>query len=511
MSLSPSSREINLASSSILDQSVAALEFHHLISSFYSEISSHLISSHRSRLGKASSFILFALESHLISSFSSEIESHLISSFSARLPPSFSLLLNLISSHRFLLRSNLISSHRSRLGKASSFILFALESHLISSFSSEIESHLISSFSARLPPSFSLLLNLISSHRFLLRSNLISSHRSRLGKNLISSQKRRRLEEKARIEGRMKLRQHARLAVMKVEEDEEEEEEEARSDCSCEFAFDSLRNQHKRQKWIHHHQSICILFQKATDPFSQECSFQNLLNCQPPNTSFSFLNCEPSIEVTSSDAKWAEYDIEDEHTVSDHKERRKWSPTEDIVLISAWLNTSKDPVVGNEQKAIAFWKQIAGYFASCPKVAGLQKRGATQCKQRWRKLNEGFCKFVGCFDAARKQKSSGQSEDGVLKMAHEIFFNDFKVKFTLEHAWLKLRHDQKWCGASETKDKVSSKRRKLNDQSQQSASSVPGCDGEDEASARPIGVKAAKGKGKSKAKTSDEAVEFQGI
>ncbi|KAF3593449.1 hypothetical protein DY000_02025855 [Brassica cretica] len=47
--------------------------------------------------------------------------------------------------------------------------------------------------------------------------------------DLISSQKRRRLEEKARIEGRMKLRQHARLAVMKVEEDEEEEEEEARS------------------------------------------------------------------------------------------------------------------------------------------------------------------------------------------------------------------------------------------------------------------------------------------
>ncbi|KAF3490249.1 hypothetical protein F2Q69_00056672 [Brassica cretica] len=61
----------------------------------------------------------------------------------------------------------------------------------------------------------------------------------------------------------MKLRQHARLAVMKVEE------EEARSDCSCEFAFDSLRNQHKRQKWIHHHQSICILFQKATEATRQ--------------------------------------------------------------------------------------------------------------------------------------------------------------------------------------------------------------------------------------------------
>ncbi|XP_013595041.1 PREDICTED: glutathione S-transferase T3-like [Brassica oleracea var. oleracea] len=259
---------------------------------------------------------------------------------------------------------------------------------------------------------------------------------------------------------------------MKVEEDEEEEEEEARSDCRYEHLLSFIV---VRVSLLLIHYGINT---NVRNGFTIIKAFVFYFRKQqPPNTSFSFLNCEPSIEVTSSDAKWAEYDIEDEHTVSDHKERRKWSPTEDIVLISAWLNTSKDPVVGNEQKAIAFWKQIAGYFASCPKVA------------------------------ARKQKSSGQSEDGVLKMAHEIFFNDFKVKFTLEHAWLKLRHDQKWCGASETKDKVSSKRRKLNDQSQQSASSVPGCDGEDEASARPIGVKAAKGKGKSKAKTSDEAVD----
>ena len=60
--------------------------------------------------------------------------------------------------------------------------------------------------------------------------------------------------------------------------------------------------------------------------------------------------------------------------MDDLKERRKWSPTEDVVLISAWLNTSKDPVVGNEQKVIAFWKRIAAYFGSSPKLADLQKR-----------------------------------------------------------------------------------------------------------------------------------------
>lgn len=32
------------------------------------------------------------------------------------------------------------------------------------------------------------------------------------------------------------------------------------------------------------------------------------------------------------------------------KERRMWSPKEDVILIGAWLNTSKDAVVSNEQK-----------------------------------------------------------------------------------------------------------------------------------------------------------------
>nr|VDD57737.1 unnamed protein product [Brassica oleracea] len=39
-------------------------------------------------------------------------------------------------------------------------------------------------------------------------------------------------------------------------------------------------------------------------------------------------------------------------------ERRKWSTKEDIVLISAWLNTSKDPI------------RIEEYFNSSPQLIG---------------------------------------------------------------------------------------------------------------------------------------------
>ncbi|XP_024009931.1 glutathione S-transferase T3-like [Eutrema salsugineum] len=152
--------------------------------------------------------------------------------------------------------------------------------------------------------------------------------------------------------------------------------------------------------------------------------------------------------------------------------RRLWTPKEDVVLFSAWLNTSKDPVVG---------------------LTGENSRPKSTCKQRWGRLNDQVCKFVGCYEAALKDQRSGQSENDIMKAAHDIFFNDHGVKFTLDHAWRELRHDQKWCSESLTKDIDKAKRRKT-------------CESSDEPStinleeevpeARPIGVKAAKAKAK---------------
>ena len=119
------------------------------------------------------------------------------------------------------------------------------------------------------------------------------------------------------------------------------------------------------------------------DSYSKTSSFIDLLNIQQQNP-------QPSLDFSVSNVSglgphWAEDATLEGHTVEDRKERRKWTPTEDVVLISAWLNTSKDPVVGNEQKAIAFWKRIAAYVAASPKLAGMSKREPTHCKQRWGK------------------------------------------------------------------------------------------------------------------------------
>ncbi|XP_048599225.1 glutathione S-transferase T3-like [Brassica napus] len=101
--------------------------------------------------------------------------------------------------------------------------------------------------------------------------------------------------------------------------------------------------------------------------------------------------------------------------------KQKWITKEDVVLISAWLNTSKDPIVSNEQKA------------------GLQ--------------------VCGGHEAAVKEQASGQNENDVMKAAHEIFFNDYHVKFSLEHCWRELRFDQKWRSQSLSKDGAKEKRK----------------------------------------------------
>ena len=152
------------------------------------------------------------------------------------------------------------------------------------------------------------------------------------------------------------------------------------------------------------------------------------------------------------------------------KVRRTWTPTHDNVLISSWLNTSKDPIIGNEQRNDAFWKRIAAYYSASPKIADCDRRGASQCKNRWHKINEAVGKFCGAFEAATRSKTSGQNETDVLKHAHEIFFNNYKKKFTLENVWKELWNDQNWFDLATSKNERSSKRRKCDEGTQSSTS-----------------------------------------
>ncbi|XP_013624002.1 PREDICTED: glutathione S-transferase T3-like [Brassica oleracea var. oleracea] len=195
----------------------------------------------------------------------------------------------------------------------------------------------------------------------------------------------------------------------------------------------------------------------STNPYSHQNScFVDLLSSQQEPFRYEGLSRLPIFNSQSTATSTF-----GEDTPTERKERKKWTPTEDVVLISSWLNTSKDPVVGNEQKAGAFWKRIAAYYAASPK-------------------------------AATRQKTSGQNDSDVVKLAHEIFYNDHKIKFNLHHAWEELLNEQKWCELATTKLDGSSKKRWCEDGAQ-SESSQGTINLDDPPTKRPVGVKAAKG------------------
>ncbi|XP_002864576.2 glutathione S-transferase T3 [Arabidopsis lyrata subsp. lyrata] len=166
--------------------------------------------------------------------------------------------------------------------------------------------------------------------------------------------------------------------------------------------------------------------------------------------------------------------------------RVRWSVPEEKALASAWLNTSKDSVVGNEQRSAAFWDRVAVYYAACPAVSKLTIREANTCKQKWQKMNELVMKFAGCYEFASRTPRSGETEDDVLVLAYKLYHQDQKTKFSLEHVWRILKTDQKWCNWCETKLPVK-KKAKLSEV-------------EEDSLKRPIGVKAAKALAKSKGK-----------
>uniref|UniRef100_A0A0D3DN34 Uncharacterized protein n=1 Tax=Brassica oleracea var. oleracea TaxID=109376 RepID=A0A0D3DN34_BRAOL len=97
-------------------------------------------------------------------------------------------------------------------------------------------------------------------------------------------------------------------------------------------------------------------------PYSNSSSYVGLLNSQNESVlqgNFHYESFPSSMNIGASDippfsSQQSEAPSPQEDTPAQRRERRKWSPADDEVLISVWLNTSKDTIVGNDQKGGTF-------------------------------------------------------------------------------------------------------------------------------------------------------------
>ncbi|WZZ14578.1 glutathione S-transferase T3-like [Brassica napus] len=245
------------------------------------------------------------------------------------------------------------------------------------------------------------------------------------------------------------------------------------------------------------------------NPYSDSSSYLRLLHSQQPSVVHENFPYESfhatsvnlgASEVPPFSSQQTEPPSQPVVTPVERRERKKWTPADDEVLISAWLNTSKDAVVANDQNARTFWKRVGEYYAASHHARNGDDRPHLHCKQRWHKINEQVNKFCASYASAERQQASGQSETDVLKLAHDIFYADHETKFTLEHAWCVLRFEQKWLNLNTPKPTGSSKRKTGDGEPEASGSEAGDHD------KRPEGVKAAKARrNNSKGKGVDDA------
>ncbi|XP_062075029.1 glutathione S-transferase T3-like [Humulus lupulus] len=127
---------------------------------------------------------------------------------------------------------------------------------------------------------------------------------------------------------------------------------------------------------------------------------------------------------------------------SRHKCKVKWRKEATILLISGWLNTSKDAIVGNDQISTHLWAWIAEYYNTNQKWE--QARTRRQCKDHWNKMNQNVARFNGCYKRVQQAHHSGWSDEKILENAHQLYkYENNNSNFLLVDCWRLLKDEPK--------------------------------------------------------------------
>ena len=81
-----------------------------------------------------------------------------------------------------------------------------------------------------------------------------------------------------------------------------------------------------------------------------------------------------------------------------------FSTEEDKLLVATWLNTSVDPVYGNEQHKTTFYGKVAKYFTDHKTNS---TRSVASLTTRWGTINRETVKFVGSLAKIEAKNESG--------------------------------------------------------------------------------------------------------
>ena len=100
-------------------------------------------------------------------------------------------------------------------------------------------------------------------------------------------------------------------------------------------------------------------------------------------------------------------------SVKGRKRSKNFTKDEDLMLVSAWLNVSLDPVHGADQPHSTYWKRIYDYFHSNKTFAS--DRTQNSLISRWSGILHDVNIFAGCVSKVEGRNQSGLSIDDKVR------------------------------------------------------------------------------------------------
>uniref|UniRef100_A0A2N9EGQ4 No apical meristem-associated C-terminal domain-containing protein n=1 Tax=Fagus sylvatica TaxID=28930 RepID=A0A2N9EGQ4_FAGSY len=171
-----------------------------------------------------------------------------------------------------------------------------------------------------------------------------------------------------------------------------------------------------------------------------DVSFINLLE-EGSNMSLDFIMESGQMESPQAEVCTEEFPSETQLGSIAKKPPRgvKFTVEEDLLIVSAWLNTSMDPIVGSQQKQNVFWDKIYEYFEK--EKTSCVSRNANSLMHRWSTIQLKTNKFCGCLAQIERRNESGLNEQDKQRKCLESYL---VPSFQFEHCWNVLRHNPKW-------------------------------------------------------------------
>ncbi|XP_035549737.1 glutathione S-transferase T3-like [Juglans regia] len=134
--------------------------------------------------------------------------------------------------------------------------------------------------------------------------------------------------------------------------------------------------------------------------------------------------------------------------------------SQDSNLVSAWLNTSLDPINRVDQSKHSFWARVHEYYEKNKKLTCCE-HSSSSLTNRWSTIQHATNKFCGALAQIEGKSPSGVTEQAKIEQANELYRSNQFATFNFLHCWTILRHHPKWKQTVADGSSVKTKRRSV--------------------------------------------------